>query len=370
MEVAAYDTPTHIFIGWAILTDEGYCEDEVWDDYIVSKDNIYRFTINSDTTLYALYRSRKSYSVYVDPKNKSSHYIVTYNNESYHISHREEENCNNEFEHIDNILEGYHIVVECVPNTSKIGGDSNDDYMYRFKQWKDGNTNRCRLFEVGKDTKKFEKGDRILLMSVCQGPVDVYELEESTLTCFDVFDDEGIRINTEYSENRLYEFQGDEIITETYNTYITYDSEESVLYVNNGSFKILEDVPDGLKISIHAKAQDNCEIIVTLNGVETRQLISQDEYMMYDFYFRNCNMSNITISTNGKCLIDIIEIFREDIKDKGKASLCLDSEITSNLPSGNLSVSGAIAVNGVAYGLPVTPIGEVNKLSKIIINNI
>ena len=68
---------------------------------------------------------------------------------------------------------------------------------------------------------------------------------------------------------------------------------------------------------------------------------------------------------DGDCFIDNIEFLKENIIDKGKASLCLDSEITSNLPSGKLSVSGVIAVNGEVYGLSPTQIGEINKLNKI-----
>ena len=56
------------------------------------------------------------------------------------------------------------------------------------------------------------------------------------------------------------------------------------------------------------------------------------------------------------------------IIDKGKAQFCLPSEVTSKLPSGPLSVNGAIMVNGKSYGLATTQIGAVNRLPKITIN--
>ena len=78
----------------------------------------------------------------------------------------------------------------------------------------------------------------------------------------------------------------------------------------------------------------------------------------------------------------MLEVCREEIIDKGKARFCLSSEVTSKLPSGPLSVNGAIAVgelgvdengeltvnNPQAYGLATTQIGTINRLPKITIN--
>ena len=103
--------------------------------------------------------------------------------------------------------------------------------------------------------------------------------------------------------------------------------------------------------------------------------------MDYEFYFSKSNKSVIKISSNGECLIDLLEVCREEIIDKGKARFCLSSEVTSKLPSGPLSVNGAIAVgelgvdeNGEltvndpqAYGLTTTVIGNVNRIPKITI---
>ena len=87
--------------------------------------------------------------------------------------------------------------------------------------------------------------------------------------------------------------------------------------------------------------------------------------MKYEFLFRKCDKSDIEIKADGQCLIDKIDVHKEEIIDKGKAMLCLDAETTANLPSGKLSVNGAIMVNGKSYGLATTQIGTVNKLPKI-----
>ena len=107
---------------------------------------------------------------------------------------------------------------------------------------------------------------------------------------------------------------------------------------------------------------------VTVNGATATTAVSGSEFMRYVFLFRKCDKSNIEIKTDGVCLVDKIEVCKEEIIDKGKAQLCLPSEVTANLPSGNLSVNGAIMVDGKSYGLSTTQIGTVNKLPKITIN--
>ena len=141
------------------------------------------------------------------------------------------------------------------------------------------------------------------------------------------------------------------------------------LYFNNGTLVLSSaGVEDGIMINIYAKADDYCEMTVTVNGAFATQTISQEEFMKYSFLIRKCNKANIEISVDGECLVDKIEICKEEIIDKGKAMLCLDAETTANLPSGPLSVNGAIMVNGKSYGLATTQIGTVNKLPKITIN--
>ena len=368
VEVAAYDTPTHIFLGWVLIDiNEEDCPEETIYDNIISKKNVYKFVIIEDTVLLALYRPRKVYSVISDPTNMFSHFNVNYEHIEYHISNRPDEVFDDGYNSLERVMEGYHMVAKCIPSTN-VFGDSTDE-TFEFVKWKDKNTSRCRLFVVGKDTKSFEDGNIIILKATCSGRVPFYELVDEDIYYEDEFDEEGIHINTIFSDVELLDYYGDDHVISTNEVYKKYINEDIYLYINNGTLVISSNaIEDGVKVIIHAKSEDSCELSVEVNGSISSQTISQDEFMSYEFYFSNCDGSNIEIKTDGECLIDRIEVCREEFINKGKAQLCLDAETTSNLPSGKLSVNGAIMVNGKSYGLALTQIGEVNKLPKITLN--
>lgn len=378
IEVEAHDTPTHIFLGWAFLStndDEEECAEETWEENIISKDNIYRFIIQEDTIVLALYRPRKKYSVISDPTNKSSHFTVNYNNRDYHISNRIEngfdiiENDYIPYDVLVNVYEGYHMVAKCIPSTDVIGSDP--DEAFRFVEWKDKDKNRCRLFVVGEDTRPFEDGDVIKLKAKCNGPFPYEELEDEDIIYMDEFDEEGIHINTEFNEVDIYDYYGDgQYVISTDEAYQKFIGEEGYLYLHFGTIELSSaGIEDGIKLNLHAKADGYCELHITINGFSTSLEIAQDEFKLYEIYFSKCNKSNIQITAYGDCLIDMIEVCKEEIIDKGKAQFCLPAEVTENLPSGPLSVNGAIMVNGKSYGLAQTNIGSVNKLPKITINS-
>lgn len=381
VEVAAYDTPTHIFVGWAILdTDTEECPDETWSDYIISTNNIYRFVIKSDIILFAIYRKRKIYSVVSDSTNKYSMFIVDYNHVKYNVSNRDnevfDETENNvsgiPVDKVDNVLEGYHMVATCVPSTDKIGDGV--DMSYKFVEWKDNETSRCRDFIVGYDTTIFESENVIKLKAKCTGPFTDYEEPDvDDIFYIDEFDEEGIHINTEFNEVTIYDYYGDcNYVMSANDVYQQFIGENGYLYFNNGTLVLYsKGIMDGIKINVHAKTyteDDDCDMNVTVNGYTSTISLSKTEFKLYEFYFRKCEGKNIEITTDGECLIDMIEICKEEIIDKGKAQLCLPAEVTANLPSGTLSVNGAIMVNGQSYGLATTQIGTVNKLPTITIN--
>ena len=366
VSISAYDTSTHIFIGWALMDDDETYEDETWDDYIFSKENKYNFNIERNYTIFALYRPRKKYTVMVSPDNKNCLFKLTYKHIDYYLSNRPNEIYNDSYDHIDNILEGYKIVAEVIPSKSELGDDN--PYMYKFNKWSDGIEYRTRLFNVGKDTDYFEHNNEIKLSAICTGPVDVYELDGTPIEYVDKFDNEGIHIDTIFGENAEFVYYGDEYVHDAYNVILKYIGKEGFLEINDGFLELSSmDIEDGIKVNIYAKSDENCELYVSVNGLETSQSINQENFKMYEFLFSKCDKQNITIKSSGKCLIDKIEICKENIIDKGKTRLCLSSEETLKLATGPLSVSGAIMVKGKTYGLVNTQIGTVNRLKKIII---
>ena len=374
--VAAYDTPEKIFIGWALLSvDDEECPDETIYDNIITTNNEYTFVIKEDIILLALYRPRKVYTVIVDPTNKSSHFNVSYDHNEYKISNRIEDIFDDGHNSINNVLEGYHLAVKCVPSVDKYdsGSDPGNDMTYEFIKWKDGSIERRRLFIVGENTKDFEvKNTNIIkLKAFCsKDPVPYKDIDDENLFYIDEFDEEGIHILTEFNEMDIYDYYADGVyvlsVDEAYQKFI---GENGYLFLHFGNVTLSSvGIEDGIKINIEAKADDYCELWVTVNGATAKIPISTEEFKLYEIYFKKCNKSDIKITSYGDCLIDKIEVCKEEIIDKGKAQFCLPAEVTANLPSGPLSVNGAIMVNGKSYGLATTQIGTVNKLPKITIS--
>lgn len=383
--ISADDTPTHIFEGWALFdTDDEGCPDSTIYGDIISIEKQYTFTIENDINIYAIYRPRKVYTIIVDPDNKYSHFSVNYDNIDYDIHNRDEEIFNDGFNSVKNVLEGYHFVAKCIPNVNVISNNPNHKKTtYKFVKWSDGNTSRCRLFDTVDETIKLGDDETIKLKAECVGPVPYFEYEDETILYNDEFDEEGIYI-PEFSNVYITDYYGDEYTVSSYDVDHKFINGKGYLYFNNKSTLVLSsfNIEDGVKINIHAKSDDSCNITVDVNGYSLTKTISNSEFKDYEFYFSKSNKSVIKISSDGKCLIDLLEVCREEIIDKGKARFCLSSEVTSKLPSGPLSVNGAIAVgelgvdengeltvnNPQAYGLATTQIGTINRLPKITIN--
>lgn len=385
--ISAYDTPTHIFEGWALFdTDDEGCPDSTIYGDIISKKPTYTFTIENDINIYAIYRPRKVYTIIVDPDNESSYFIVNYKNTDYPLRNKKKEIFNDGFDSVE-ILEGYHFVAKCIPSADFINNPN--PIAYEFVKWSDGNTSRCRLFDTGDDTIKVGDDKTIKLKAECFGPVPYFVYKDETILYNDEFDEVGIHIDTEFSD--ITNYYGDEYTVSSYDVDHKFIDGKGYLYfnnkstlVNNRSTLVLSsfNIEDGVKINIHAKSDDSCNITVDVNGKYKKHSISNSEFKDYEFYFSKSNKSVIKISSDGKCLIDLLEICREEIIDKGKARFCLSSEVTSKLPSGPLSVNGAIAVGELGvdengeltvndpqtYGLATTQIGVINRLPKITIN--
>lgn len=379
--ISADDTPTHIFEGWALFdTDDEGCPDSTIYGDIISTENIYTFIIENDINIYAIYRPRKVYTIIVDPDNESSYFIVNYKNTNYPLRNKKKEIFNDGFDSVE-ILEGYHFVAKCIPSADFINNPN--PIAYKFVKWSDGNTSRCRLFDTDDETIKVGDDETIKLKAECVGPVPYFEYEDETILYNDEFDEDGIHIDTAFLNVNITDYYGDEYTVSSYDVDHKFIEGKGYLYFNNGILVLSSfNIEDGVKINIHAKSDDSCNITVDVNGYSLTKTISNSEFKDYEFYFSKSNKSVIKISSDGKCLIDLLEVCREEIIDKGKARFCLSSEVTSKLPSGSLSVNGAIAVgelgvdengeltvnNPQTYGLATTQIGIINRLPKITIN--
>ena len=388
IKLKAEDTSDHIFMGWAKIDTDDDCPDDTLEDYIISEDREYSFIIKENTIITALYRERRKFSIVSDPDNTSSHFIVDYNRK-YHISNRDDD-FDDGVNVVENVLEGYEFVATCIPCYISFDSESDldDNESYVFKQWKDGKTEGCRKFIVGDTgcdgTSYFEDGDIIKLKAICTGPVPGYvEPPVTDKIPNNNFDEEGIHLLNSPDDIYSYDYYGEDGYIKCENTRKHID-DGGYLYIDSGKLTLSsKDVKNGIKIDIHAKSgsdSDVCEIEVRINDYAINQEI--DDFKNYEFYFTKCNGSDIEITVNGDCIIDTIIIYKEILIDGGKAKFCLDAETTASIPSGPLSINGAIAVgelgidkdgniiveNPQSYGLASTPIGQINKLPKITIN--
>lgn len=395
IKLKAEDTSTHIFVGWAIVdSTEDDCSDDTLEDYIISENKEYSFIIKENTIITAVYRERRKFNIVSDPDNESSYFRIDYDR-TYYISNRDDgfmipvedsDYIPDGIDTIENVLEGYEIVVTCKPCISELNSD--DDYSFVFKQWKDGNKEGCRKFIVGDTgcdgTSYFEDGNTIKLKAICTDSVPgIVEQPETDKIPNNNFEEEGIHLLNNPDDIYTYDYYGEDGYIKCENTRKHID-DGGYLYVDSGKLTLSsKGVENGIKIDIHAKSgsdSDVCEIEVRINDYAIDQEI--DDFKNYEFYFTKCNGSDIEITVNGSCIIDTIIVYKEILIDGGKAQFCLNAETTTSIPPGPLSVNGAIAVGELgidkdgniivkdpeSYGLSSTPIGQINKLPKININ--
>lgn len=376
IRLEAKDMKDYIFVGWDFLkdTDDEECPDDDWIEHLDTRTSL-EFQITENMRVLAVYKKREVFSII--SRSRTAYFTVDYKHTTYIISNSENEEMFDRIERgdglievdkIENVLEGYHIVVNCIPNRIY-----NTNKMHEFCQWNDRTNeryNQCRDFIVGRDTLPYQDGNTIKLNAICEGSVPYVEPTYESLPYTDIVDEEGVYVTVIKSTDVPDYYYGDcEHILSTEEVYQKYIGEEGVLYFRFGTITMSSaGIEDGIKINIHAKADDYCELHVTVNGQTAVINVSTEEFKLYEVYFNKCDKSDITITSYGECYVDMVEVCEEKIIDRGKAQFCLPSEVTENLPSGPLSVNGAIMVDGKTYGLATTNIGTVNKLPKITIN--
>ena len=366
VKLSAYDTPTHIFLGWVTNIDDEMCENPTLNDIIYSKNNELNVVVRNNMVINALYRERKIYKITVDNSNENSIFKIIYDGKAQTIINKNIENFTDDYVEV---LEGYTFKAICIPHDTTFDSDSDsDDYKYKFIKWKDDDQERIRTFIAGENTLDFESENEIKLFAYCEKSDEDIDYDNSYIIDpnENKFDEEGIHILTKTSDINEYIYTGDAKTLDFSNTSIKYIGNDGYLCIKSGEIVFDSfDIKDNVRIDIiNIKADTEARLYIKTNDVMRYEDISS-ELKDLSFYINNLNNSPITISVEGNVIIESIKIYKEIINNKGKAQLCLSSDDTLNIATGNISVSGAINIKGNTYGLHQTLIGNVNRLNKI-----
>lgn len=404
VRLEADDTPTHIFVGWGKELEIEYddeCNEYTVYDLIVSTDKVYEFDIYEDVELYAIYRKRKTYEIKMNIDNRGSYFTVITDDKYILSDSIISDRDRNKIE----ILEGYHFIANCVPNSSFDGlniGDTEDDdiddgkkFYYSFQYWGDYGKNiksptinnidpiiykQSRMM-IANDENPFVKGNDILLLAYCT--------KTKTDLNYDNYTPDISRYNNfeynEPTEHVLFQgfvyknFTNDDLIVESVGASRAYVSGNGYLLVQDGYIKTNNiDLEDGVKIELHVLPIGECTVTFelgdetctfTYGGDSDSDSDSDSEWDdgIIEAFFRHCNYSQITVRVEGAILIDILNIYEEVIENKGLARLCIPSEDTLEMHTGTLYASGAIMVGGNIYGIHQTIIGNINNLKPILL---
>lgn len=392
--LSAYDSPTHIFVGWTtqeIIDD--VCSSFLINDLVISIDNVFEWEdeIDGDVEVIAVYRRRETYEVGVSFNNRHSYFNVTFNGETTMLSDKQRD--------FVTVTEGYHFQAECKPLTTKdING--NIEKTYIFYNWEDGNKNQVREYFATDDLFKKEPNGtyRLRLMAFCENLMsidDEYNLLPNKLEpTEDVFYTNLPEFST--LEPRSTVFNGSDNIDEYDNVLQVYnpdgDIRSYISILEGGYIKFNTAVEEGSMINVVLNIRPdslekyfpkirplNFELkdgikpvepvgkIVVKNGTTSKIVeITSLETNEFTFEFDSCETDEFEIYSSFDSLdVENICIFEKIIVDKGKIQLCIPPEDTIKFHSGVLNVNGAICVNDNWWGMESTQLGVVNRINPI-----
>ena len=377
----AYDTKDKIFVGWG---DASILENDDIDSCSLTFDDIkiepnrrngyelseggyqLKFNISKDTYIFAVYRDRAEYSLTIDWDNSEGlEYIVWYDGKKYELTDVKNTQLSNDGNTIDSVvtvLEGHKFQISAVPypytDIDKSDIDDSDEKLYKggFLCWNDYVVNMTRVFTMDRNMSLYAFIDKDISVSDVEIPSyeEVWEshrLEEHSI------DSKSIDAGS-YNENIYID-----------NGIIEYGDGFGHLIIGPDSKVILMGISDeyGIKMVIDASSDSSdsdISVITASCGEEGPYTVDVGQKNEYSFFFRRGG--DIIISSSEEVVIDRITIYREDIIDKGLCQLCVPGEDTLNFHRGPLYAGGVIMVNGKSYGLPVTMIGNINNLKKIL----
>jgi hypothetical protein len=359
----AYDTPTHIFVGWLSLDSiSDDCDNYDLDDLYTSKDREITLTIDSDITLYAIYRVRNEYNIKINFKNRHSYFLVTFDEKTTMLSDKVNDYAT--------VKEGYHFVVECCPNVVSDVKDESIEYTYNFISWSDGHIYPKREYFV--EDSLFTNGEMLLLTNctndkiLVEDSVNISNELEPTIDDFIIqYPEDNILVK----EKEETEIELNDYITDFTNVNQVYFQNDGWINITNGDISLkLGSVDTNLRIIVNLYENEISEGVITLTNEDNIQSVDiEDGTYQYILDFENCESETFILSTDSTINIKSICILEVILVNKGLIELCVPPEDTSNFYTGVLNVSGVIGVNGNQYGIDKTQLGTVNKLSPIII---
>mgnify|MGYP003302286147 CR=1 FL=1 len=331
LNLTGYDTYMYIFLGWNIEENDECNSGNIYDFLIKSRNLVYN--VDDNCVIRAVYQKRREYTIQMSNDNYNSSFIVEYIGDKTVIRGNERVTA----------LEGHDVKVSCVPNDVK---------PYRFVKWDDGYENPYRVFAVSGDNLN------ISLKAHC-------ELNDNNILYEDNLD-----VSTLNNFKTIYPEIKDSIFVNSY--YI------GNIYISNCEIDILKDVPyikileDGYIQIINISKTGNFKLSLNNIGGDCRLFVGNNEVSpsvidKNEFIFE-FDKDVLTLTGYDSCVFGL-KISKEVIYERGKCMLCLSSDDTLKLHTGDLVVDGGVIVNGNPYGLSPVNFAKVSNITPLIIKN-
>ena len=329
LNLNGYDTNTYMFLGWNIDENDGDCDFENIYDFLIKHKNL-TYNIEDDCIVRAVYQKRREYTINIADDNYNSSFVIDYMGETTDIQYGES----------ITILEGHDVKISCIPN---------DILPYKFVMWDDEYKNPYRIFNINGD---------ICLKAHCELNSDsnyieyIDDIDASTLNNF----------------KNIYPEIIDNIFVDSYfieNMYINkceIDTLNDTPYIKiiDGGYIQIDNIYDrgNLKLSLNNTGGD-CRLFID-NYEVISSSIEKNEFI---FEYTGGIM---TITGNNSCIFGL-RIYKENINQKGKCILCLNSDETLKLQPGDLVADGGVIVNGNPYGISQVKFAKVTNTTPLII---
>lgn len=331
LNLNGYDTNTLMFLGWHMEENDGDCDSENIYDFLIKNKNLV-YNVSENLIIRAVYQKRREYTINMAGDNYNSTFIIEYMDDKFKIKDG----------FSISALEGHDIKVTCIPN---------DILPYKFVKWDDEYKSPYRVLNICGDDLS------ISLKAYC-------EISGDNIDYIDNIDAKSLN-----KFKNIYPDVRNSIFVDRYFV--------NNIYINNCEINIIDDMSyvkiiDGGYIQI-VNINENGNIKLSLDRVGGKCRVFAGNYEIFpslteknEFLFE-FNGEKITITGENSYIFGL-NIKKEVIYNKGKCSLCLSSEDTLKLHTGDLFVEGGIVVNGNSYGISKLKFSKVTNITPLIIN--